>query len=118
MTSLSPNANVGTNLILVFFHTEGKALACAHDCKFIETSSGIQHNVDELLVGILKQCRLCEEKTRNKEMKRNNSLKKNNRRKSIYSSKTSLSLHLAKEILGKLCLQSSKSKSCENLHVL
>uniref|UniRef100_A0A1B0CZ12 Uncharacterized protein n=1 Tax=Phlebotomus papatasi TaxID=29031 RepID=A0A1B0CZ12_PHLPP len=34
---------------------EGKALAAARDAKFIETSSGIQHNVDELLVGILKQ---------------------------------------------------------------
>lgn len=34
---------------------EGKALAASHDAKFIETSSGIQHNVDELLVGILKQ---------------------------------------------------------------
>lgn len=39
---------------------EGKALATSRDCKFIETSSGIQHNVDELLVGILKQIRLKE----------------------------------------------------------
>lgn len=35
--------------------TEGKTLAASRDAKFIETSSGIQHNVDELLVGILKQ---------------------------------------------------------------
>ena len=35
--------------------TEGKQLAASRDVKFIETSSGIQHNVDELLVGILKQ---------------------------------------------------------------
>jgi hypothetical protein len=34
---------------------EGKQLAASRDVKFIETSSGIQHNVDELLVGILKQ---------------------------------------------------------------
>lgn len=34
---------------------EGKQLATSRDAKFIETSSGIQHNVDELLVGILKQ---------------------------------------------------------------
>ncbi|CAH4023802.1 unnamed protein product [Pieris brassicae] len=39
---------------------EGKALATSRDSKFIETSSGIQHNVDELLVGILKQIRLKE----------------------------------------------------------
>lgn len=37
---------------------EGKALAKSIDAKFIETSSGIQHNVDELLVGILKQVRV------------------------------------------------------------
>lgn len=37
--------------------SEGKALAKSIDAKFIETSSGIQHNVDELLVGILKQVR-------------------------------------------------------------
>lgn len=34
---------------------EGISLAKSIDAKFIETSSGIQHNVDELLVGILKQ---------------------------------------------------------------
>lgn len=34
---------------------EGKQLAASRDVKFIETSSGIQHNVDELLVGVLKQ---------------------------------------------------------------
>lgn len=34
---------------------EGKQLAASRDTKFIETSSGIQHNVDELLVGVLKQ---------------------------------------------------------------
>ena len=44
----------------LFFYTEGKALATSRDSKFIETSSGIQHNVDELLVGILKQIRLKE----------------------------------------------------------
>jgi hypothetical protein len=95
----------------LFWCLEGKSLACAHDCKFIETSSGIQHNVDELLVGSLKQCRLRDEKSR-KEIKTNKSKNK------LHSSRTSLSLHLAKEILGKLCLQNSKSKSCENLHVL
>lgn len=34
---------------------DGKQLAQSRDAKFIETSSGIQHNVDELLVGVLKQ---------------------------------------------------------------
>ena len=35
--------------------SEGKNLATSHDAKYIETSSGIQHNVDELLVGVVKQ---------------------------------------------------------------
>lgn len=35
------------------------------------------------------------------------------------SSRTHISLHLAKEILQKICLSDiTKSKSCENLHVL
>ncbi|XP_037951313.1 uncharacterized protein LOC119682044 [Teleopsis dalmanni] len=86
---------------------DGKSLAASRDAKFIETSSGIQHNVDELLVGILKQMRL----------------KESREKKAISSkmrtSRTHISLHLAKEILQKICLSDiSKSKSCENLHVL
>ena len=34
---------------------EGKQLAHCYDAKFIETSAGLEHNVDELLVGVLKQ---------------------------------------------------------------
>uniref|UniRef100_A0A1A9W9T6 Uncharacterized protein n=1 Tax=Glossina brevipalpis TaxID=37001 RepID=A0A1A9W9T6_9MUSC len=86
---------------------EGKSLAASRDAKFIETSSGIQHNVDELLVGILKQIRLKESRE-----KKSNSTK-------MKPSRTHISLHLAKEILQKICLTDiSKSKSCENLHVL
>lgn len=42
----------------LMYITEGKAMATAYDCKFIETSVGINHNVDELLVGLLSQIRL------------------------------------------------------------
>lgn len=92
---------------------EGKALAVARDCKFIETSSGIQHNVDELLVGILKQIRLRE----NRDKKKSNLSKKESNK--LHGSKTSLSLNIAREILQKICMNDiSKSKSCENLHVL
>ena len=34
---------------------EGKELASSYEAKFIETSAGLKHNVDELLVGVLKQ---------------------------------------------------------------
>ncbi|KAL7640309.1 UNVERIFIED_CONTAM: hypothetical protein RMT77_009723 [Armadillidium vulgare] len=84
---------------------EAKSMASSREAKFIETSSGIQHNVDELLVGVVKQVRL-------RMAARKKLLKKNS------ASKTSLSLQAAKEILVKMCTIDSKSKSCENLHVL
>ncbi|XP_074103011.1 uncharacterized protein LOC141530053 [Cotesia typhae] len=93
---------------------EGKQLATSRECKFIETSSGIQHNVDELLVGILKQIRLRE--TRDKKLRRRGS--KSKMLTKLHGSKTALSLNLAREILNKMCINDSKSKSCENLHVL
>ncbi|XP_034253616.1 GTP-binding protein REM 2-like [Thrips palmi] len=37
---------------------EAKAAATQYDCKYIETSVAINHNVDELLVGLLTQIRL------------------------------------------------------------
>ncbi|KAI9557961.1 hypothetical protein GHT06_014713 [Daphnia sinensis] len=40
---------------------DGKCLACAYRAKFMEVSVVINHNVDELLVGILTQIRLKEE---------------------------------------------------------
>ncbi|KAK0160562.1 hypothetical protein PV328_007960 [Microctonus aethiopoides] len=93
---------------------EGKQLATSRECKFIETSSGIQHNVDELLVGILKQIRLRE--MRDKKLRRQGS--KSKILSKLHGSKTALSLNLAREILNKMCMNDSKSKSCENLHVL
>lgn len=93
---------------------EGKQLATSRECKFIETSSGIQHNVDELLVGVLKQIRLRE--TRDKKLKRQGS--KGKILSKLHGSKTALSLNLARDIFNKMCLNDSKSKSCENLHVL
>ncbi|XP_037077074.1 uncharacterized protein LOC119098256 [Pollicipes pollicipes] len=90
---------------------EGKSMAQHHDTKFIETSSGVQHNVDELLVGILKQIRLRVSRQRKKEVA-------DERKKRMPSSRTSVTLNTAKEMLGKLCIMDSKSKSCENLLVL
>jgi hypothetical protein len=86
--------------------------------------------VDELLVGILKQVNIIENYIAEK--KRSISflpfqirLKETRERKAqstaikMRSSRTHMSLHLAKEILQKICLSDiSKSKSCENLHVL
>lgn len=93
---------------------DGKQLATSRECKFIETSSGLKHNVDELLVGVLKQIRLRE--SREKKLRRQGS--KSKLLSKLHNSKTVLSLNLAREILNKMCLNDSKSKSCENLHVL
>lgn len=100
----------------MFQLSEGKSLAASRDSKFIETSSGIQHNVDELLVGILKQSRLKE--TRDKKQKRRGSKFGGQNGSRLHGSKTSLSLNIARELLQKICMNDSKSKSCENLHVL
>ncbi|NWW89847.1 REM1 protein, partial [Rhynochetos jubatus] len=37
---------------------EGRACAAAFDCKFIETSAALQHNVAELFEGVVRQIRL------------------------------------------------------------
>ncbi|XP_066442215.1 GTP-binding protein REM 1 [Eleutherodactylus coqui] len=37
---------------------EGRACAVVFDCKFIETSAVLQHNVEELFVGMVRQIRL------------------------------------------------------------
>ncbi|XP_031789421.1 probable serine/threonine-protein kinase nek3 isoform X3 [Nasonia vitripennis] len=108
---------------------EGKTMAISYDCKFIETSVGINHNVDELLVGLLTQIRLkLENPERNRDLfKRRNrrnrsrsplgSCSENNSPKKYRNSRTSTSLKV-RNLLGKVWARDSKSKSCENLHVL
>ncbi|XP_035904633.1 uncharacterized protein LOC118508899 isoform X3 [Anopheles stephensi] len=60
---------------------EGKAMATQYDCKFIETSVGINHNVDELLVGLLSQIRLkLENPEKSRDLFRKRSIRKSKRR--------------------------------------
>ncbi|CRL06868.1 CLUMA_CG019466, isoform B [Clunio marinus] len=137
---------------------EGKAMATAYDCKFIETSVGINHNVDELLVGLLTQIRLkLENPEKSRDLFRKRSYRKSKRRacsplgttclsgntgtnpstpvgpciidtstppnsiqnspRKYRGSRTSASLKV-KGLLGRVWARDSKSKSCENLHVL
>ncbi|KAK6622063.1 hypothetical protein RUM44_001870 [Polyplax serrata] len=100
---------------------EGKNMATSYDCKFIETSVGINHNVDELLVGILTQIRLkLQQATK---PKRNKSPlgrcigKDNDSPKKWSKSRLTASLKV-KGLLGRVWARDSRSKSCENLHVL
>ncbi|XP_015185664.1 PREDICTED: GTP-binding protein RAD-like [Polistes dominula] len=77
----------------------GRQLANNCGCKFIETSSGLAHHVDELLVGILAQIKLNPQRDRNQTTKQKRS--KHRRR-------------ILKHLLG----FKRKTKSCENLFVL
>lgn len=95
-------------------------MARSYDCKFIETSVGINHNVDELLVGILTQIRLKLQQAA--KPKRNKSplgrcIGKDDSPKKWRKNKLSASLKV-KGLLGRVWARDSKSKSCENLHVL
>lgn len=79
--------------------SDGKYLAKKFGIKYIETSPGINHNVDELLVGILSQLKLRRERLISKE-------------------KTSTKiLHFLEKVV--LNLQGDNgSKSCTNLNIL
>lgn len=96
-------------------------MARSYDCKFIETSVGINHNVDELLVGILTQIRLKIQQAmkprRNKSPLGSCMGKDNESPKKWRNSRLSASLKV-KGLLGRVWARDSKSKSCENLHVL
>ncbi|KAL6428927.1 hypothetical protein ACFW04_008027 [Cataglyphis niger] len=75
----------------------GRRLANNCGCKFIETSSGLAHHVDELLVGILAQIKLNPQRDQATRHRRS----KHRRR-------------ILKHLLG----FKRKTKSCENLFVL
>ncbi|KAL0117430.1 hypothetical protein PUN28_010339 [Cardiocondyla obscurior] len=77
----------------------GRRLANSCGCKFIETSSGLAHHVDELLVGILAQIKLNPQRSRDQATRRRRS--KHRRR-------------ILKHLLG----FKRKTKSCENLLIL
>ncbi|XP_015519915.1 GTP-binding protein REM 2 isoform X1 [Neodiprion pinetum] len=77
----------------------GRRLANSCGCKFIETSSGLAHHVDELLVGILAQVKLNPQRDRDQATRRKRS--KHRRR-------------MLKHLLG----IKRKTKSCENLFIL
>ncbi|XP_034029445.1 GTP-binding protein GEM [Thalassophryne amazonica] len=95
--------------------SEGRACAAVYDCKFIETSAAMQHNVWEAFHGIVRQLRL-----------RRDSKEANKRRQYISSNSRRESLPMkAKRFLNKMVAKNNpsmafwlKSKSCHNLSVL
>lgn len=87
-------------LNFIFIRLAGRKLALSWHCKFIETSSGLDHNVDELLVGIFAQVQL--------NPKRNNRMSTSS--KGLMGSR--------KQLFKSILNFGKKAKSCENLFVL
>lgn len=92
---------------------EGRACAVVFDCKFIETSASLQHNVAELFEGVVRQIRL-----------RRDGGEAVQRRHSIYKRKESLT-QKARRFLDRLVARNNqrmavkvRSKSCHDLAVL
>ncbi|XP_013871076.1 GTP-binding protein GEM [Austrofundulus limnaeus] len=94
---------------------EARACAAVFDCKFIETSTAMQHNVWEAFYGIVRQLRL-----------RRDSKENNKCRRDAHCSTRRESLPMkAKRFLDKMVAKNNpsmafwlKSKSCHNLSVL
>uniref|UniRef100_G1N5F1 GTP-binding protein n=1 Tax=Meleagris gallopavo TaxID=9103 RepID=G1N5F1_MELGA len=88
---------------------EGRACAVVFDCKFIETSAALQHNVDELFEGVVRQLRLRREgKEPASSHRRKESLTKRARR---------FLDRLVTRNSSKVALK-ARSKSCHDLSVL
>uniref|UniRef100_A0A8C9X1R0 GTP-binding protein n=1 Tax=Sander lucioperca TaxID=283035 RepID=A0A8C9X1R0_SANLU len=93
--------------------SEGRACAAVFDCKFIETSAAMQHNIWEAFHGMVRQLRL-----------RRDSKEANKRRRHINTRRESLTTK-AKRFLDKVVAKNNpsvafwlKSKSCHDLSVL
>ncbi|XP_029447554.1 GTP-binding protein GEM [Rhinatrema bivittatum] len=92
---------------------EGRACAVVFDCKFIETSAAVQHNVKELFEGMVRQVRL-----------RRDSKEKNEKRLAFQKRRESIPKK-ARRFWGKIVAKKNKnmafklkSKSCHDLSVL
>ncbi|CAB4068128.1 unnamed protein product [Lepeophtheirus salmonis] len=107
---------------------DAKSKATSYDCKYTETSATLNHNVDELLVGTLTQIRLkLAERQRFMRKGRKSagmpvSHMSTNSTLTVQSSSANIRRKSAgtrvKGILDKVLKGESKSKSCDDLHVL
>lgn len=110
---------VGNKTDLVRLRTvatdDGRYLATSEGVKFIETSAGINHHVDELLAGLLHQIRLKGHNSE-KEGRKRDSIRIRGRNSSCASSFSGCKAKVfLKRFLRKAC---SRSRSCDDLHVL
>jgi len=97
----------------------GNSLAVKYGCKYIETSPGINHNVDELLVGMLTQIQLRDKAREGGSESGEGSGGKNNGSISGGSGKKKGGGQKVLDLLQSVWkTNDSKSKSSGNLHVL
>ncbi|XP_076244771.1 rad, Gem/Kir family member 3 [Calliopsis andreniformis] len=96
---------------------DGKCMACTYRVKFIEVSVAINHNVDDLLVGILNQIRLKNVQGNAENRAANGSAEGGAH---WYKSRGVVRASMkARQMLTWLFgKEDSKFKNCENLHVL
>jgi hypothetical protein len=111
---VSQNNSFENYYLSFVFVSDGKCIACTYGGKFIEVSVGINHNVDELLVGLVTQIRLKLEEA----MEGGGGSEPPPRH--WYNSHGVLRASLKARqmftwIFGK---EDSKFKNCENLHIL
>ena len=117
------NTNKILKMLNIYLHifAEGKLIAQNTKVKFIEASVGIQHNIDELLVGVLKQIRLKREKSESSPPNVGESSPSKRSNKSYRRASSPLrTLQVARDILSKICITHQKSTTegpCENLMV-
>ena len=95
------------HVIFIAFTSAGKSIAIKYGVKYIETSPGINHNVDELLVGILAQIQLRIEANSAQNMSEN----------AAGGGQKGFKVMNFFERVWKM-QDNSKTKSCGNLHVL
>uniref|UniRef100_A0A182J5Q9 GTP-binding protein RAD n=1 Tax=Anopheles atroparvus TaxID=41427 RepID=A0A182J5Q9_ANOAO len=93
---------------------DGKCLACTHKIKFIEVSVAINHNVDELLAGILSQIRLKREQSAVQGTREPSSSAHWYKNRSVVRASMK-ARQMITWIFGK---EDTKFKNCENLQVL
>ena len=90
--------------LIAIFIAEGKTMAMRYDSKYIEVSAVLNHRIDELLVGVLRQINLKERKPK--------------KRAKCLPDDNGCVQEAARGLIGKLFKQNSGFHSCDNLMVL
>ena len=94
--------------------SDGRMMADKYGCKYIETSAALNHRVDELLVGILKQILLKSSGSQSEERTPTNDVKSKDKDRKGSFKKTK---HFLEKIFRRSGAKSKEKTTCENLYV-